>query len=83
MGKPGELVIADSTRKLVGGLFECEDLGLQSFKGIEGEVQIWRAARECADAARYEALRGAGTGAFVGRENELAFLRERWDRRCR
>ena len=36
---PNSVVIAESTRKLVGNLFELEDLGSQELKGISGAVQ--------------------------------------------
>lgn len=72
--KPGELIISDATRRLVGGLFECQDLSLHRFKGIEEEVRIWRVVGECREAERYDALRGARVGSFVGREQELALL---------
>ena len=38
VAEPNSVVIADSTRKLVGNLFELEDLGSQELKGIAGAV---------------------------------------------
>jgi class 3 adenylate cyclase len=37
---PNSIVIAESTRKLVGNLFELDDLGAQDLKGISGRVRI-------------------------------------------
>ena len=36
---PNSVVIAESTRKLVGNFFELQDLGAQDLKGISGRVQ--------------------------------------------
>ena len=39
--KPNTVVIAESTRKLLGNLFDVEDLGAQDLKGIGGPVRAW------------------------------------------
>ena len=39
------MVLAESTRKLLGTLFEFEDLGTQDLKGISGSVGAWAALR--------------------------------------
>jgi len=36
-------IIAESTRKLVGILFELQDLGAKDLKGISGRVRAWAA----------------------------------------
>ena len=45
IAEPNSVVIAESTRKLVGNLFELEDLGAQDLKGIAGPVRAWAALR--------------------------------------
>ncbi len=40
-----QVVIAESTRKLLGNLFELEDLGAKDLKGIAGPVRAWAALR--------------------------------------
>jgi class 3 adenylate cyclase len=45
IAEPNSVVIAESTRKLVGNLFELEDLGASDLKGILGPVRTWAAAR--------------------------------------
>ena len=45
IAEPNSVVIAESTRKLVGNLFELEDLGAQDLKGIVGPVRAWAALR--------------------------------------
>ena len=45
VAEPNSVVIAESTRKLVGNLFELEDLGAKDLKGIAGPVRAWAALR--------------------------------------
>jgi class 3 adenylate cyclase len=43
VAEPNSVVVAESTRRLVGNLFELEDLGSQELKGILGPVRAWAA----------------------------------------
>ena len=45
IAEPNAVVIAESTRKLLGNLFELEDLGARDLKGIDGPVRAWAALR--------------------------------------
>ena len=74
------VVIAESTRKLLGNLFEFEDLGAKDLKGIVGPVRAWAALRASSVEGRFEALHAAGLTALVGREEELELLLRRWSR---
>jgi class 3 adenylate cyclase len=56
IAEPNAVVIAESTRKLVGSLFELQDLGSQELKGISGSVQAWAALRPSSVESRFEAL---------------------------
>ncbi len=42
VAKPGSVVIGEETRKAVGDMFECEDLGAFSLKGKENEVEAFQ-----------------------------------------
>jgi class 3 adenylate cyclase len=44
IAEPNCVVIGESTRKLVGNLFELENLGAQDLKGISGPVRAWAAS---------------------------------------
>ncbi len=74
------MVIAESTRRLLGNLFELEDLGAKDLKGIAGPVRAWAALRPSSAEGRFEALHTAGLTALVGREEELELLLRRWSR---
>jgi class 3 adenylate cyclase/predicted ATPase len=80
VAEPNSVVIAESTRKLLGSLFELEDLGAQDFKGIAGPVRAWVALRPSSVESRFDALHGGGLTELVGREEELEILLRRWSR---
>ena len=80
IAEPNSVVIAESTRKLVGNLFELEDLGAQDLKGIAGPVRAWTALRPASVESRFEALHTSGLTELVGREEELEILLRRWSR---
>jgi hypothetical protein len=77
---PNSVVIAESTRKLVGNLFDLQDLGAQDLKGISGAVNAWAALRPSAVESRFDALHGGGLTELVGREEELTLLLRRWSK---
>jgi class 3 adenylate cyclase len=78
--EPNMVVIADGTRKLLGKLFELQDLGPQELKGIAGPAQAWAVLRASSVESRFEALRATGLTALVGREEEFELLLRRWAR---
>jgi class 3 adenylate cyclase/predicted ATPase len=77
---PDMVVLADDTRRLVGNLFELQDLGVRVLKGLTEPVQVWAAVRPSAVESRFEALRTGALSALVGREEEFALLLRRWSR---
>jgi class 3 adenylate cyclase len=80
VAEPNSVVIAESTRKLVGNLFELEDLGAKDLKGIAGPVRAWAALRTSSAEGRFEALHASGLTELVGREEELELLLRRWSK---
>jgi len=75
---PNMVVICDSTRKLLGNLFELEHLGSKDLKGISGLARAWAALRATSVASRFDALHATGMTALVGREEESELLLRRW-----
>src|SRR6202020_1475005 len=73
-----QIVIAASTRRLVGGAFELADLGERDLKGIAEPVHTWRVERALATESRFDARRGSALTPLVGREEELDLLLRRW-----
>ncbi|HJS86784.1 MAG TPA: AAA family ATPase [Acetobacteraceae bacterium] len=80
LAEPDTIVIAATTRRLIGGLFEYEDLGGVEAKGFAGPVQAWRVRGESAAESRFEALRAAALTPLVGRDEEIELLLRRWTR---
>jgi class 3 adenylate cyclase/predicted ATPase len=80
LAEPNMVVIAEGTRRLLGNLFEFEDLGAKDLKGIAGPVRAWAALRASSAEGRFEALHTAGLTELVGREEELELLLRRWSR---
>ena len=56
VAEPNMVVIAEGTRKLLGNLFELEDLGERDLKGIAAPVRVWAALRPSSVADHFEAL---------------------------
>jgi class 3 adenylate cyclase len=80
IAEPNMVVIAESTRKLLGSLFELADLGATDLKGIAGPVRAWAALRASSVESRFEALHATGLTALVGREKEAELLLRRWSK---
>jgi class 3 adenylate cyclase len=78
IAEPNMVVIADGTRKLLGNLFELQDLGPKDLKGIAGPVRAWSALRTSLAEGRFEALHATGLTALIGRQEERELLLRRW-----
>jgi class 3 adenylate cyclase/predicted ATPase len=77
--KPNTVVIAESTRRLIGDLFELDASSEQDVKGI-GPVRAWTVLRPGALEGRFEALHSGKLAALLGREEETELLLRRWQR---
>ena len=80
IAEPNMVVIAEGTRKLLGNLFELDDLGPKDLKGIAEPVRALAALRPASVEGRFEALHGTGLTDLVGREEELELLLRRWSK---
>jgi class 3 adenylate cyclase len=78
LAEPNSVVIAESTRKLLGNLFDLQDLGAQDLKGIGSRARAWSVLRPASVESRFEALHASGLTELVGREEELELLLLRW-----
>ena len=68
-----------ATYRLVQGLFECQDLGPQTLKGISTPLSLYRVIGESAAQSRFEVAVRTGFTPLVGREPELGLLQQRWE----
>ena len=78
IAEPNTVVIAEGTRRLLGNLFELEDLAAKELKGIVGPVRAWTALRASSVASRFEAQHETNLIPLVGRDEELQLLLRRW-----
>jgi len=77
LAAPGQVVVGEATRRLLGAGFLLDDLGVQALKGIEGAVSAFAVTGERVLASRFEG-RAHGLQPMVGRDQELALPLERW-----
>jgi class 3 adenylate cyclase/tetratricopeptide (TPR) repeat protein len=78
LAEPGAVVIASSTRQLIGRLFEYHDLGTVSLKGFAENVPAWQVLGAGVAESRFEALH-ATTTPLIGRQEEIDLLMRRWE----
>jgi DNA-binding winged helix-turn-helix (wHTH) protein/predicted ATPase len=77
---PDEVVIAESTRRLLGAMFELRDLGEQNLAGVAKGGHAFQVVRPSSVVSRFDALHTDGFTTLVGREEELELLLRRWSR---
>jgi AAA ATPase domain/Adenylate and Guanylate cyclase catalytic domain len=75
---PNTVVISATTYRLPEGFFSCQPLGTPALKGIGQPLAIYQVLSESTALSRLDVAGGAGLSPLVGREQEVALLRERW-----
>ena len=71
-------MISAQTRRLVGGTFEIEELGVHTLKGMAAPQQVYSVRGERMLESRFEATSSADLTPLVGREEELNLVLRRW-----
>jgi len=77
LAEPGTVIVAASTRRLLGNLFRLRDLGLHKVKGIAEPIAAWAVDGVSASESRFGAVHAAGLTDLIGREDEIDFLLKR------
>jgi class 3 adenylate cyclase/tetratricopeptide (TPR) repeat protein len=80
MAPSNGILVCDTTKRQIGNLFRCRDLGQLQIKGFETPVRAWHVLHETVVDSRFEALRGSLLTPFVARETELSDLLRLWQR---
>jgi class 3 adenylate cyclase/predicted ATPase len=75
---PNTLVISAATFPLLGGFFACQSLGPHRLKGVAQPLEVYQVLSESTARSRLEAAGRTSLTPLVGREPEVALLRERW-----
>jgi class 3 adenylate cyclase len=71
LAAPNSVVIGERTRRLVGGTFDVEELGLHALKGVSAPMHVYGIRGESAAESRFEAASAKGLTPLIGREAEL------------
>jgi class 3 adenylate cyclase len=78
LAPPNGVVIAPSTRQLLGALFDFDSLGEHTLKGFGEPLEAYRVLRDRPVDSRFEAVRDAALTPLVGRKEEIDLLVGRW-----
>ncbi len=81
--EPESVLVSPSTHRITADFFEYAFLGTHVIKGFREPLPLWKALRESATESRFAAAHAAAAGPIVGRERELAFLDDAWQRATR
>jgi class 3 adenylate cyclase len=83
LAEPDCVLVGPTTHQLTADFFEYSFSGEHAIKGFRDPVSVWKALRESATESRFAAAHSATAGPIVGRERELAFLSDSWQRATR
>ena len=77
LAEPGKVIVAETTRRLLGEVFELTELDPQSVKGFAAPIRAYLVEGETAVEGRFDAHHAVSVP-LVGRAQELALLLGRW-----
>lgn len=80
LADPGCILVGSTTHRLTSNFFEFSFLGERAIKGFRDPISVWKVLGESAIESRFAAAHAAAAGPIVGRERELAFLYDSWQR---
>ena len=83
LAEPGCVLVGPTTHQLTSNFFEFSFLGEHAIKGFRDPISVWKVLGESAIENRFAAAHAAAAGPIVGRERELAFLYNSWQRATR
>ena len=78
MAEPNTVIISGATFDLVEGLFDCEDLGFSTLKGLSRPIRLHRVQGESAAPNRLAARALRGLTPMIGRDDKLEQLLVLW-----
>jgi class 3 adenylate cyclase len=76
LAEGGTSLTCDSTRRLVEWLVDMSFAGEHTIKGKTKPQKVWRLESVHKGLTRFDASLGRGLSAYIGRDNELAMLRD-------
>jgi len=79
LAEPDTVVISATTAHLIHGYFVCQPLGAPALKGVTQPLQVYRVMQESGAQTRLDVVPPRGLTPLVGRDEEVALLKRRWD----
>jgi TOMM system kinase/cyclase fusion protein len=79
LAAPNTIAMSEATYRLVQGYFECQDLGVQTLRGVAEPVHVYHDLQESGARGRLDVAHARGLTPLVGREQEVGLLIERWE----
>jgi len=76
LAEPGKAYVTEHTAELAAGFLDLDDLGEFEIKGASRPVRVFELAGVGQARSRLDLSRARGFSSFVGREREMAVLRE-------
>jgi len=80
LAAPDCVLVGPSTHRLTADFFEYSFVGDRAIKGFHDPTPVWQAVRESPTESRFAAAHAASASPIVGRERELSFLYDSWQR---
>jgi predicted ATPase/class 3 adenylate cyclase len=74
------MLISETTRRLLAGAFDYQDLGRHELKGITKRLQVYRVLAAKNLPSRFDAAHTETLTPLVGRSTELSMLLDRWQK---
>jgi class 3 adenylate cyclase/tetratricopeptide (TPR) repeat protein len=78
LAAPDTILISETTRNLLGGLFELDAIGEHELKGFARPVPAWRVLGDATFVSRFAASRVGGSMPLIGRAHEMGLMLDRW-----
>ncbi len=78
LAAPDTILVSETTRNLLGSLFELEATGEHDLKGFARPVPAWRVRGEAAVESRFAAIRTRARLPLIGRAHEMGLTLDRW-----
>lgn len=78
LAAPGHIVMSEPTFRLIEGLFDVEPGGAHSLKGVSSPIVVYTVVGESGVRSRFDLPEPPGMSALVGREQDLAIIRDGW-----
>jgi class 3 adenylate cyclase/predicted ATPase len=79
LAEPNTILISADTYRLIQGYFACQELGVQTLRGVAEPIAVYRVLSESGVYSRLDVAQTRGLTPLVGREQEVGLLLERWN----